>query len=102
MHYKYGTIPQSQIHSEKERLKKSVFILLPYRENGYELLDQYFDSLLFRINGLNEIFMNQAEIVTLMSLLESARHEDDFKKYRKAILDATALVDSIKEAEPDV
>ena len=102
MHYKYGTIPQSQIHSEKERLKKSVFILLPYRENSYELLDQYFDSLLFRINGLNEIFMNQAEIVTLMSLLESARHEDDFKKYRKAILDATALVDSIKEVESDV
>lgn len=102
MNYKYGTLPQSQIHEEKERLKKSIFILLPYRETQYELLDKYFESLLFRINGLNELFSNQAEIITLMSLLESARHESDFTAYRKAILDATALVDSIKECDADV
>ena len=95
-------MPQFQIHEEKERLKKSIFILLPYREAQYELLDKYFESLLFRINGLNELFSNQAEIITLMSLLESARHESDFAIYRKAILDATALVDSIKECDADV
>lgn len=102
MNYKYGTLSQSQIHEEKERLKKAIFILLPYRETQYELLDKYFESLLFRINGLNELFSNQAEIITLMSLLESARHESDFVVYRKAILDATALVDSIKECDADV
>ncbi len=46
--------------------------------------------------------MNQPEIITLMSLLEAARHETSFVKYRKAILDATALVDSIKECDVDV
>lgn len=102
MNYKYGTIPAEQIHKEKENLKDAIFILLPYKESNYELLDKYFESLLFRINGLNNLFMNQPEIITLMSLLEAARYETSFMKYRKAILDATALVDSIKECDIDV
>lgn len=102
MVYKYGILPQDQIHREKEKLKDAIFILLPYRESSYALLDKYFESLLFRINGLNELFMYQTEIITLMSILESARHESDFVKYRKAILDATALVDDIKECDLNV
>lgn len=99
MQYKYGSLPTTQIHTEKEKLKNAIFILLPYRESNYQLLDQYFESLLFRINGLNNLFFNQPEIITLMSLLEAARHEDSFVKYRKAVLDATALVDAIKECD---
>lgn len=101
MDYKYGTIPSTQIHAEKENLKNSIFILLPYKESNYNLLDKYFESLLFRINGLNNLFSNPPEIITLMSLLEAARYETSFVKYRKAILDATALVDSIKESDVD-
>lgn len=102
MTYKYGTLTPEQIHAEKEKLKGSIFILLPYKESQYKLLDKYFESLLFRINGLNALFLNQPEIITLMSLLEAARYETNFAKYRKAILDATALVDSIKECDIDV
>ena len=102
MQYKYGTLPTNQIHTEKEHLKKAIFILLPYKETEYELLDKYFDSLLFRISGLNELFMHQPEIIKLMSLLEAARYETSFTKYRKAILDATALVDSIRECDVNV
>ena len=102
MQSKYGDIPTNQIHEEKEQLKKAIFILLPYKESEYELLDKYFESLLFRISGLNDLFMNQPEVITLMSLLEAARHETSFMKYRKAILDATALVDSIKERDENV
>ena len=46
--------------------------------------------------------MHQPEIITLMSLLEAARNETNFTKYRKAILDATALVDAIKECDVNV
>ena len=74
MNYKYGTLTSEQIHKEKENLKNAIFILLPYKESNYQLLDKYFESLLFRINGLNELFSNQPEIITLMSLLEAARH----------------------------
>ena len=99
MHSKYGDIPQNQIHNEKKKLQSAIFICLPYKESNYPLLDEYFDALLFRLNGLNQLFMNQTEVFTLMSLLEAARHESSFKKYRKAILDATALVDAIKECD---
>ena len=99
MHSKYGDIPQIQIHNEKQKLQSAIFICLPYKESNYPLLDEYFDALLFRLNGLNQLFMNQTEVLTLMSLLEAARHESSFKKYRKAILDATALVDAIKECD---
>ena len=99
---KYGDISSSQIHEEKERLQKAVFKLLPYKEEGYEFLDAYFVSLQQRIAGLNHLFGEQAKVLTLMSILESARYEDDFKEYRKAIFDACSLVDEIKEGDSDV
>lgn len=102
MTYKYGTLPQSQIHEEKERLQGAVFKLLPYKEEGYEFLDSYFISLQQRINGLNYLFGEQAKILTLMSVLESARHETDFNKYRKAVFDACTLVGEIEEGDSDV
>ena len=56
MHSKYGEIPQSQIHNEKKKLQSAIFICLPYKESNYPLLDEYFDALLFRLNGLNQLF----------------------------------------------
>lgn len=102
MVFKYGTLPSTQIHEEKIRLQGAIYKLLPLKEDGYEFLDKYFNSLLLRLNGLNSIFMEQAEIVTLMSILESARYETDFDLYRKDILDACALVNQIKECDSDV
>lgn len=102
MVYKYGTLPSSQIHNEKARLQGAIFKLLPYRQEGYEFLDAYFVSLQQRIDGLNRLFGGQAKILTLMAILESARYETNFKEYRKAILDACALVDEIEEGDSDV
>ena len=102
MVYKYGTLPSSQIHEEKIRLQGAIYKLLPYKEDNYELLDKYFASIQQRINGLNILFGQQAKIITLMSILEAARYEVDFKQYRKAILDACALVDEIEEGDSDV
>lgn len=102
MVYKYGTLPSAQIHNEKARLQGAIFKLLPYRQEGYEFLDAYFVSLQQRIDGLNRLFGGQAKILTLMAILESARYEDDFKKYRKAILDACSLVNEIEEGVSNV
>ena len=102
MIYKYGTLPSYQIHEEKERLKDAIFILLPYKEESYEFLDAYFVSLQQRLCGLNYLFGEQAKMITLMSIVESARHETDLKKYRKAVFDACALVDEIEEGDSDV
>lgn len=100
--YKYGTLPASQIHEEKIRLQGAIYKLLPYKEETYEFLDSYFVSLQQRIGGLNHLFGHQAKMLTLMSILESARHESDFQKYRKAVLDACSLVDEIEEGDSNV
>jgi hypothetical protein len=68
MRFKYGTLPSYQIHAEKERLQGAIYKLLPYKEDNYELLDKYFVSLLQRVSGLNRLFMEQPQIITLMSL----------------------------------
>ena len=101
MVYKYGTLPSSQVHQEKIRLQGAIYKLLPYKEDSYEFLDAYFVSLQQRIDGLNHLLGEQAKILTLMSILESARYETEFAKYRKAILDACGLVDRIKESDPN-
>ena len=102
MNFKYGALPQNQIHGEKVRLQGAIYKLLPYKEDGYELLDAYFQALLQRISGLNSLFMEQSKIITLMSILESARYETDFLKYRKDILDACSLVNEIEECDSGV
>ena len=101
MHYKYRELCQKQIREEKKVLRNAIFKLLPYKEQNYEHLDRYFTALMFRINGLNQLFYEQAEIITLLSILEAARTEEDFDLYRKAIFDACDVVKKLKEVDDD-
>ena len=99
----YTEVPPSQIAAEKAYLVSAIYKLLPYKENSYELLDSYFESVLQRLIGFNKLTGFQPVVITIMSLLEYARQEnDDFSKYRKAILDACGLVEFIEESDPDV
>ena len=95
----YTEVPPSQIAAEKQYFLSAIFKLLPYKQNGYEYLDQYFNSVMQRLIGFNKISGFQPQIITIMSLLEYARQEDDFQNYRKAILDACGLVGQIKESD---
>lgn len=102
MKHLYGTFSPTQIKEQKKSLHNSVHWLLIYKEENYEYLDTYFDSLLMRIGGLNDILLEPPELVTLLSLLHAARVEArkedfEFKKYRKLILDSHSLIDKIKE-----
>ena len=65
-------------------------------------MDSYFVSLQQRLFGLNSLLGSQAKMITLMSIIEAARYETDFKLYRKAILDACTLVDEIGEGDSNV
>lgn len=94
----YEEIPPSQIAAEKKYFLSAIFKLLPYKQDGYEFLDNYFESVLQRLIGFNKISGFQPEVVTIMSLLEYAREEDNYQKYRKAVLDACGLVERIKES----
>lgn len=100
METKYGTIPQIQWDDYKISLAKAVFLPLPFYENKYDKLDDYFDSLLLQVYGLNEILNYDSKVISVATLLEGAKielHKTDFniKHYRKMILDAFNLVKTI-------
>lgn len=94
----YEEIPSSQIAAEKQYFVSAIYKLLPYKESSYEHLDNYFESVLQRLLGFNKISGCQPEVVTIIGLLEYARGESDYRKYRKAILDACGMVKLIKES----
>ena len=98
----YTEVPPSQIAAEKEYFISAIFKLLPYKQESYVYLDKYFESVLQRLIGFNKISGEQPEVITIISLLEYARHEDDFNKYRKAVFDACGMVKRIKESDADV
>ena len=95
----YAEIPPSQIAAEKKYFTSAIFKLLPYKQYGYKYIDNYFESVLQKLIGFNKISGGQPELITIMSLLEYARGENDYDKYRKAILDACGLVKCIKESD---
>lgn len=95
----YSEAPPQQIAAEKEYLTSAIYKLLPYKESSYDYLDNYFESVLQRLIGFNRISGFQPELITIMSLLEYARQENDYQKYRKAVLDACGLVGLIKESD---
>ena len=98
----YAEISPSQIAAEKKYIRSAIFKLLPYKEESYEYLDNYFDSVLQLLKGFNKVSGNQPEMVSIISKIAYARDESkDFHDYRKAILDACGLVELIKESDPN-
>lgn len=97
----YTEMPPSQIAAEKAYIRSAIFKLLPYKEQSYEYLNEYFGSVLQLLKGFNKISGNQPEMVSIISKIAYARDVEDFSEYRKAILDACGLVERIKESDPN-
>ena len=97
----YKEIPSSQIAAEKEYFCSAIYKLLPYKENEYEYLDNYFESLQQQLIGFNKLSGCQPEVITILSLLRYAKDEEDVKKYRKAVFDACGMIKLIKESDVD-
>lgn len=110
MKHLYGTFTPAQIAETKISLHKSIHWLLLYRDPrnsgqfDYIDVDHCFHSVMLKISGLNDLLGNQPMLVSILSLLQSAKNENlkepfDFNTYRKLILDAHSLVDKIREDE---
>lgn len=110
MKHLYGNFKTSQIHETKETLRKNIFFLLlcvdPKTRQEYKKINvnKTFEDIMFKISGLNELLFHPKEVVTVLSLLQSALLEYnnpdfDFKTYRKLILDAGSEVLKIKEVD---
>ena len=77
----YVNITPNQIYAEKQHIVSVIFKLLPYKQENYKFIDNYFESVLQVLYGFNKISGFQPEMLTIISLIEYARYENDFKKY---------------------
>lgn len=105
MKYKYGNFTSNQLHEYKELLHKKIHWLLIYQETNYPNLLDYFSALQSHIAGLNELF-DSVQFINLATTIECAKLEYlktnfNHKEYRKLVLDAHAIVDSLPEMDGD-
>lgn len=96
----YVNIPSNQIEKQKMYFYGSIISLLYMREDGYPLLDARIQTLINQIIGSNKLFGEQAEVLSIVAFLETARKEPE--QFRKCILDAANLVDTLKGGDSDV
>ena len=90
----YENIPSNQIEKQKRYFYGSLVDLLYKKEEDYPLLDARIQTLINHIMGSNALFGFQTEILTIVAFLETARKEPS--QFRKCILDAANLVDTLK------
>ena len=93
----YGDIPSNQIQAQKRYFYGAIIVCLYQKENNDPFLDAHIQTLINQISGLNKLFNYQPEVLSIISCLETARTEP--LQFRKAILDAANLVNSLRDGD---
>ena len=93
----YGDIPSNQIQAQKRYFYGAILACLYQKENDDPFLDAHIQTLINQISGLNKLFNYQPEVLSIISCLETARTEP--LQFRKAILDAANLVNSLRDGD---
>ena len=88
-----------QIDKQCKYLWGIILDLLYKKEEKYELLDNRIQSVINIVSGCNTLFHNSPKVITICSLLEVARHNDE--QFRKCILDSLGLIDELRSEECD-
>ena len=97
---KYGIeIDDAAIAKNIDRISNQIFKLLPTREEGGEWLAPL-QNLIFEIAGMNELFLDQIDLFSLLCNLEALKTlkaEDDFMRYRNIIFNCLSIMTKVKE-----
>lgn len=108
--YKYGTFTTDQMKAGKKQLHAKIHWLLLYKDPKTEEqyqgvdLDQYFETVMSYVGGMDELFGHPSQFVMLQSILQAAQnelHKDQFnwRMYRQLVLKAHKLVDEIPTSD---
>ena len=100
MEKNYSNIPLNQIEKQKRHFYGAILNCLYLKEDNSPFVDATIQTLINEILGSNKLFGYQAEVLTIVSNLEMARREPT--QFRKCILDAANLVDTLKGGGLDV
>ena len=96
----YEDIPSNQIEKQKRYFYGAIINCLYLWEDESPFVDATIQTLINQIGGSNRLFGYQPEVLSIISNLEMARKEP--AQFRKCILDAANLVDTIKGGGTDV
>jgi hypothetical protein len=96
----YKNVPSNQIEKQKRYFYGAIINCLYLRENNSPFIDATIQTLINQIGGSNHLFGYQPEVLTIVSNLETARANPH--QFRKCILDAANLVDTLKGGDTDV
>ena len=96
----YRNIPSNQIEQQKRYFYGAIINLMYLKEDNSPFLDATIQTLINQIGGSNRLFGYQPEVLTIVSNLETARNNP--AQFRKCILDAANLVDTLKGGESNV
>lgn len=86
---KYGMLPDETFNNFQKRLTARIFKILPLKEENCITLDSYIDSIVYELYGLDIVCINNANILSLISLLEMLKIEDKHYLYKQKILHCT-------------
>ena len=96
----YENVPSNQIAKQKRYLYGALINILYLYDDNSPFVDATIQNLRNEILGLNDLFNFQPQILTMVSLLETAKQ--DRSQLRGCILGAANLVDTLKGGESDV
>ena len=90
----YENVPSNQIEKQKRHFYGAIINVLHLKDNNSPFVDATIQTLINEILGSNALFDFQPEVLTIVSNLETARQNP--VQFRKCILDAANLVDTLK------
>lgn len=96
----YENVPSNQIEKQKRYFYGAIINVLYLWEDNSPFLDATIQTLINQIGGSNRLFGYQPEVLTIVSNLETARNNP--LQFRKCILDAANLVDTLKGGDANV
>ena len=96
----YENVPSNQIERQKRYFYGAIINTLYLKEKNSPYTDATIQTLINQIMGSNALFGFPPQILTIVSYLETARQEPS--QFRKCILDAANLVDTLKGGDSNV
>ena len=96
----YENVPSNQIEKQKRYFYGAIINCLYLWEDNSPFVDATIQTLINQIGGSNRLFGYQPEILTIVSNLEMARQNPS--QFRKCILDAANLVDTLQGGDANV
>jgi hypothetical protein len=96
----YDNVPSNQIEKQKRHFYGAMINVLHLKDANSPFVDATIQTLINEVMGSNKLFGYQPEVLTIVSNLEKARI--DPSQFRKCILDAANLVDTLKGGDCNV